>query len=1049
MIARAIRPAADVNVSVIVPAYNAAGTIAETLTSLLAQTHARWEVTVVDDGSTDGTGRIVRQFMKRDARVRIVRQRNGGESAARNTGITNARHNWLLFLDADDWISPVHLERMTDAVASDQTLDAVHCQYARVAADGTEVVEQYEPPIGDLFPTLARRSAFPVHACLVRAELVREVGMFDTSLRTSPDWDLWQRVARAGAKFGAVREVLAFYRMTSHGASLDAHQLFKDGIRVLKQGQTADPRVPRPHPDHAQGAADERLETQEFYLLCWCAGLLLGTGLDARPLLKTAGEDRFPELYPDAVAQCVFESVPLPTCQPPRGWEQLWPAVRGRVSDFLTALEAQSKAPDLARLAMSRLKRLILQSSPTWDLFVEEVHALTAPLHADRANWQRLAEERELLVAKQREMVEQLAQSRTTLEQALARARDERREVEQLLNGERLGRVLVERQVRALHQDLQETDGELRKCDEELHEKAEVIGRLHDDLGLSESAQRQLEETARLEQEAAHRATRQVAHLKETIDWTRSEIDSAFQHAEDARQKQAATLQQLAAVESAASEKDRRHAVEVARLRSSPEWRVGDTLWNGAGLSRVGRPAARAFRRLQDRRTRWGLVRGNGMHPRETKRPRAVVAACWSFPIPSQTFVYQEMLSLEWAGLDYQVFCCETNSKDGLPEAFEALWSKRVVLKSDLSQNQADLEHFRRTCPERVEAILARLGESTGLTRDALLQESIVMMGFTFARHVELSKADYLHTYFFYDQSFMALMAAWLLEIPRGVTTYADHMLNDYAFKCVPLHLELADIIVATSQRIKSELSALSGGRYDDKILVKPNGIDTARFPYIAAADRLASDQQPELISVSRIEPKKGLIYLVEALGILKERGIAARLNIVGGVDHHTPTSADCYRELIERIAELGLSDRIVLHGTMKQSAFLPLLARSRLFIAPYVEVASGDKDGIPTALLEAMSTGLPVIATDAGSIAEAATDGIEALSVPQRDAARLADAIERLLGDENLYRRMAVAARRRVVAEFDAHVTERDLHERIRSCLSRSHGSAIQEMQR
>jgi glycosyltransferase involved in cell wall biosynthesis len=128
-----------------------------------------------------------------------------------------------------------------------------------------------------------------------------------------------------------------------------------------------------------------------------------------------------------------------------------------------------------------------------------------------------------------------------------------------------------------------------------------------------------------------------------------------------------------------------------------------------------------------------------------------------------------------------------------------------------------------------------------------------------------------------------------------------------------------------------------------------------------------------------------------------------------------------------------------VLHGVKQQHEFAPIAARSRIFVAPYVEVGSGDKDGIPTALLEAMSTGLPVVATDAGSITEAARDGVEALIVPQRDAAALADALQRLLTDRDLYVRMADAARARAVIEFDITVTERRLHERIAQHLAQT----------
>jgi len=275
-------------------------------------------------------------------------------------------------------------------------------------------------------------------------------------------------------------------------------------------------------------------------------------------------------------------------------------------------------------------------------------------------------------------------------------------------------------------------------------------------------------------------------------------------------------------------------------------------------------------------------------------------------------------------------------------------------------------------------------------------------------------------------------MAGWLLELPRGITAYADHMLNDYQFKLVPLQIELADVVVATSARIKTELSALSGGRFDDKIIVKPNGVNTARFPYVPAATRLADEGEPELVSVSRIEPKKGLIHLIEAVALLQQRGVRVRVNIIGGVDPHTPSSAECHRELVARIAECGLGDRVILHGSMQQAEFIPIMARSRAFVAPYVEVSTGDKDGIPTAVLEAMSCGLPIVTTTAGSITEAVTHDVEALVVPQRDAAALADAIDALLTDRARYIRMSDASRLRATTEFDARVTEQKLHDRI-----------------
>src|SRR5262249_12242429 len=120
------------------------------------------------------------------------------------------------------------------------------------------------------------------------------------------------------------------------------------------------------------GLPPELILTQEYYLLCWCAGLLLGCGKDARPLLEAVKEDSYLELYPEAVAQCIFEAASLPTCQPISALEQLWPGIQQPVDEFLVALEQQSMAPNLARRARAKLQKMILQHTPTWGPIIEE-----------------------------------------------------------------------------------------------------------------------------------------------------------------------------------------------------------------------------------------------------------------------------------------------------------------------------------------------------------------------------------------------------------------------------------------------------------------------------------------------------------------------------------------------------------------------------------------------------------------------------------------------------------------------------------------------------
>lgn len=352
-----------VSVSVVTAAFNAADTIEHTLESLLQQTTPDWEAIVVDDGSTDATAEIVAAYAARDPRIRTIRQRNCGESGARNAGLALARGDWVLFLDADDWIAPACIEKLLRAVRADPNLDAVHCLSARVARDGTLVTDEYLPPEGDMFPTLAERVAFAVHACLVRRALVDSVGRFDTSLAVCADWDLWQRVARTGARFGSVREVLAFYRMRPGSASMDGDQMVRDALTVLRRGHGPDPRVHSPHPDHANGLPLARLRSQRFYVVCWGAGVLIGAGRDACSLLETIKDDVCPNLDAGAVAECLFESVILPRCQPPHAWGHFWPEIEAAVNRFLDALEGQSLATRLAERSHTLLKKLIANHS--------------------------------------------------------------------------------------------------------------------------------------------------------------------------------------------------------------------------------------------------------------------------------------------------------------------------------------------------------------------------------------------------------------------------------------------------------------------------------------------------------------------------------------------------------------------------------------------------------------------------------------------------------------------------------------------------------------
>lgn len=351
-------------VSVVVPAFQAADTIEHTLGSMRAQTRTDWEVVVVDDGSSDRTSELVSAWAERDPRIRLVVGSHQGVGAARNVGIEAARHDLLLFLDADDEILPHHLERLVEALAADPEAGAAYSQWVRVAGDGTSAPGITCTRSGDLFDLLGKASQFPIHSCLVRRRCLDQVGLFDPSLKTGEEWDLWQRIARTGASFISIPDPSALYRMRPGSASMDPRQMLTDGLLVLARGHSADPRVRDPKPEHAAGLAPAGLASARYLYACWPAGLEIGRGADPCDLLTDLVGERAPDLDPRWVATALLPALALP-----RGLAQhraftLWPEVAPGIERFLAALERQAGAAGLARNATRSLEEMALKQCP-------------------------------------------------------------------------------------------------------------------------------------------------------------------------------------------------------------------------------------------------------------------------------------------------------------------------------------------------------------------------------------------------------------------------------------------------------------------------------------------------------------------------------------------------------------------------------------------------------------------------------------------------------------------------------------------------------------
>lgn len=346
-------------VSIIIPAYNAATTLQQTIDSVFAQTVPDWEVILVNDGSQDDTPLIVQQLDNSEARIRAVNQTNQGVSAARNTAIQLAQHEWLLFLDADDFIAPHFLEKMTVPLNTNPDLDMILCRSENVTTDGVVVEECLYEELETLFVELTRRCPFNPNACLTCKSLVQAVGGFDMSLKTCEDWDLWQRIIRSGAKIELVKEVLAYHRLQPSSLSTQAHQLMINGSQVIERGHRSDPRVPKPHLAYANGEPSHQQNTAKLNLLAWSAGLMLGSGDNPLALFDLVSSDCQAILDPYRIAYSLFYGAVLPISQPRTAWTELWFKLESLILDFLKALEQQSQTSGLAQQTQAVLENLV------------------------------------------------------------------------------------------------------------------------------------------------------------------------------------------------------------------------------------------------------------------------------------------------------------------------------------------------------------------------------------------------------------------------------------------------------------------------------------------------------------------------------------------------------------------------------------------------------------------------------------------------------------------------------------------------------------------
>ena len=233
-------------VSIIIPCYNQAHYLGESIQSVLDQSFQDWECIIINDGSTDNTDEVASRYAIRDPRISLVSRVNGGLSSARNTGICIAKGRYLQFLDADDLLMSAKIEKQLDAIRSSGFpfvgCDYCHCEESSATIFRPRIYRkpwfETQDPLAEMASDWESFLSFPPHVPLFDAAFFREHHiMFDESLPNHEDWDCWMRILSLNKKTSFLNEVLVVYRTVSGSMSSKRWKMLSGFLKVIHKHQ--------------------------------------------------------------------------------------------------------------------------------------------------------------------------------------------------------------------------------------------------------------------------------------------------------------------------------------------------------------------------------------------------------------------------------------------------------------------------------------------------------------------------------------------------------------------------------------------------------------------------------------------------------------------------------------------------------------------------------------------------------------------------------------------------------------------------------------------
>lgn len=379
------------------------------------------------------------------------------------------------------------------------------------------------------------------------------------------------------------------------------------------------------------------------------------------------------------------------------------------------------------------------------------------------------------------------------------------------------------------------------------------------------------------------------------------------------------------------------------------------------------------------------------------------------FPLLTETFILREMLELERQGMALAIFPLLREQPSvrhdevgqlAAPVHYTPFLSRSII--------KANFVFMRRDIRRYFGLLWSVLKSNWGSVNLCVGALGIFPKSVYFARQVERCGIRHVHAHYATHPALAAYIISELTDVSFSFTVHAHDIFLQQQMLAEKVHRAL--FVVAISQFNKAYLLRYAPGKPPDSIKIVHCGIEVENYGH-RQGQPSAHDGAVRAVCVGSLQPYKGIKYLVLACAEVVRHVPGFRCTIIGeGADRP---------ELEALIAELGLQETVRLAGGTPQHEVAALLGSADMFVLPSVVAPSGQMEGIPVALMEAMASRLPVVSTRLSGIPELVEDGQSGLLVPPADALALAEAILTLSGDAELRRTMGERGRQKVVMEF------------------------------